>query len=51
MASLGLSNNSIMDPLRIAVLTAKYWGPQPRQLTVSFMRPRRPSYAHASSAT
>jgi astacin (peptidase family M12A) len=37
MASLGLSNNRIMDPLRIAVLTAKYWGPQPRQLTVSFM--------------
>jgi hypothetical protein len=23
--------------LRIAVLTAKYWGPQPRQFTVSFM--------------
>jgi hypothetical protein len=37
MASLGLSNSGIMDPLRIAVLTAKYWGPRPRQLTVSFM--------------
>src|SRR5215213_7968027 len=36
MASLGASGG-IMDPLRIAVLTAKYWGPQPRQLTVSFM--------------
>jgi len=36
MASLGLSGGT-MDPLRIAVLTAKYWGPQPRQLTVSFM--------------
>jgi Astacin (Peptidase family M12A) len=36
MAGLGLSD-SIMDPLRIAVLTAKYWGPQRRQLTVSFM--------------
>jgi len=36
MASLGVSDG-IMDPLRIAVLTAKYWGPQPRQLTVSFM--------------
>src|SRR4051794_29297321 len=37
MAGLGLSNTGVMDPLRIAVLTAKYWGPQPRQLTVSFM--------------
>jgi len=27
----------VSDPLRIAVLTAKYWGPQPRRLTVSFM--------------
>jgi len=27
----------VMDPMRIAVLTAKYWGPTPRQLTVSFM--------------
>jgi hypothetical protein len=27
----------VSDPLRIAVLTAKYWGPQPRRLTVSLM--------------
>lgn len=27
----------VMDPLRIAVMTAKYWGPKPRRLTVSFM--------------
>jgi hypothetical protein len=27
------------EPLRIAVLTSKYWGPTPRQLTVSFMEP------------
>ena len=27
----------VADPLRIAVLTTKYWGPTPRQLTVSFM--------------
>ena len=27
----------IADPLRIAVVTSKYWGPTPRQLTVSFM--------------
>ena len=26
-----------LEPLRIAVLTAKYWGPTPRRLTVSFM--------------
>ena len=37
MASLGLKSNGIMNPMRIAVLTAKYWGPQVRQLTVSFM--------------
>jgi hypothetical protein len=36
MASLG-SSSGVMDPLRIAVLTAKYWGPKARQLTVSFM--------------
>ena len=27
----------VMDPMQIAVLTAKYWGPTPRRLTVSFM--------------
>lgn len=27
----------VMEPLRIAVLTVKYWGPTPRRLTVSFM--------------
>jgi len=27
----------VLDPLQIAVLTSKYWGPQPRRLTVSFM--------------
>ncbi len=27
----------VMDPLRIAVITSKYWGPSPRRLTVSFM--------------
>jgi hypothetical protein len=29
----------IMEPLRLAVMTAKYWGPAPRKLTVSFMEP------------
>lgn len=33
-AARGLEIN---EPLRLAVLTAKYWGPNPRQLTVSFM--------------
>jgi hypothetical protein len=32
-ASLGMT----LTPLQIAVVTAKYWGPQPRQFTVSFM--------------
>lgn len=26
-----------LEPMRIAVLTSKYWGPAPRRLTVSFM--------------
>jgi hypothetical protein len=29
----------VSDPLRIALVTSKYWGPTPRQLTVSFMEP------------
>jgi hypothetical protein len=28
---------SVLPPEHIAVLTSKYWGPKPRQLTVSFM--------------
>jgi hypothetical protein len=36
MASLA-PTGEVMNPLRIALLTAKYWGPQSRQLTVSFM--------------
>src|SRR5262249_47973298 len=27
----------VTNPLRIAVMVSKYWGPKPRQLTVSFM--------------
>jgi hypothetical protein len=27
----------VTEPLRIAVLTSKYWGPTPRRLTVSFL--------------
>jgi hypothetical protein len=30
--------DSVQDPLRIAVLTSKYWGPGPRRLSVSFMQ-------------
>jgi len=29
--------SEVSDPLRIALLTSKYWGPAPRRLTVSFM--------------
>jgi len=32
-----IASDLISEPLRIAVLTAKYWGPTPRQMTVSFM--------------
>jgi hypothetical protein len=31
------ADSDVDEPLRIAVLTAKYWGASPRQLTVSFM--------------
>jgi Astacin (Peptidase family M12A) len=33
-AAMGLD---VTNPLRIAVMVSKYWGPTPRQLTVSFM--------------
>jgi hypothetical protein len=32
----------VMEPQRIAVMVAKYWGPSPRQLTVSFMETTAP---------
>ncbi|HEV2736761.1 MAG TPA: M12 family metallopeptidase [Longimicrobiaceae bacterium] len=32
-----VARNFFSDPLRIAAVTAKYWGPEPRRLTVSFM--------------
>jgi len=32
----------VMDPMRIAVMTQKYWGPAPRTLTVSFMESTPP---------
>jgi hypothetical protein len=34
---LALGETFTLDPQRIAVLTAKYWGPSARRLTVSFM--------------
>jgi len=37
MALSGYDGVGVMDPLAIAVMTTKYWGPQPRRLTVSFM--------------
>jgi hypothetical protein len=37
MAPIGGDGFGVLDPLRIAVMTTKYWGTQPRQLTVSFM--------------
>ncbi len=46
MMALGGDGLGVMDPMRIAVMTAKYWGPSARQLTVSFVD----SAAGASSA-
>lgn len=37
MAPVGADGLGVMNPLSIAVMTTKYWGPQPRRLTVSFM--------------
>lgn len=37
LGTLGDASNAIADPLSIAVLTSKYWGPYPRRLSVSFM--------------
>ncbi len=33
----GIVGASVSEPQRIAVMTSKYWGPTPRQFTVSFM--------------
>lgn len=33
----GIMGDTSFEPARIALLTSKYWGPTPRQLTVSFM--------------
>lgn len=32
----------VAEPLRIALITSKYWGPQPRRLTVSFLESTPP---------
>jgi hypothetical protein len=37
-----ISDFQVSEPLRIAVLTSKYWGPTPRRLTVNFMEPTPP---------
>lgn len=29
----------VLEPMHLTVLTSKYWGPQPRRLTVSFLSP------------
>lgn len=33
----GVDSAAVLDPLQIAVLTTKYWGPAPRKLSVSFL--------------
>ncbi len=33
----GIMGDTVFEPAKIALLTEKYWGPSPRQLTVSFM--------------
>jgi len=37
LAQAGALGADVSDPLQIAVLTSKYWGPTPRKLTVSFL--------------
>src|SRR5574337_142890 len=41
-APFGVAADLVQDPLKIAVLTSKYWGPSPRTLTVSFMESAPP---------
>ena len=45
-AAAGLS----LDPMKISVLVGKYWGPSPRQLTVSSSKRPLPISEHVSSA-
>jgi hypothetical protein len=42
LAALGPGFSEVMEPLHLAVLTSKYWGPTPRRLTVSFMESTPP---------
>ena len=35
--SAPFAGGGVIDPMQIAVLTAKYWGPTPRKLSVSFL--------------
>lgn len=37
LANVALTADFAANPMRIAVLTSKYWGPAPRRLSVSFM--------------
>ncbi len=37
LGAVAAASDAISDPLSIAVLTGKYWGPSPRRLSVSFM--------------
>ena len=38
----GAALSGVLEPEHIALLTSKYWGPQPRQLSVSFLEPTGP---------
>jgi hypothetical protein len=41
-APRGMGLSGVIEPQHIALLTSKYWGPQPRQLSVSFMESPEP---------
>ena len=51
MAPIGGDGLGVMDPMSIAVMTTKYWGAQPRQLTVSFMDSASPALRTESFRT
>jgi hypothetical protein len=39
LAAMMAATDLPLEPMHLTVLTSKYWGPRPRQLTVSFMEP------------
>jgi hypothetical protein len=37
LQELGFGDTPVLEPMRLTLFVSKYWGPQPKQLSVSFM--------------